>query len=93
MMNKDTLPLSHSPPKSRIPVYSWGKNKTKQEKTQIEGHSTKYLSWLLQKCQGHEKPGMTERPSQTRGEEMGTVTKYSRLFWTRDEYSWKSCDI
>lgn len=49
------------------------RNKRKQEKAQLEGHATKYLSSLLQKRQGHEKPGRTEKVAQTRGEETGTV--------------------
>lgn len=35
----------------------------KTSKTQIERHSTEYLPSTLQKCQGHEKQGKTEKLS------------------------------
>lgn len=88
-----TSPPTHSPPDSEFWFIHGGEPKANRKKTQIEGHSTKYLNRLLQKCQGHEKPGMTERLSQSRGEEMGTMTKCSRLFWTGKEHLRESCVI
>lgn len=73
---KGSSSLSHSSPKSTTWIYLT----VRKHQTQIQGHSTKYLTSTLQNCQGPRRPGKTEEWSHT-GDQGPMRARCGVWFW------------